>query len=59
MSHVKKWPFRDDSVCARAPGELKAKGAEFFAEADEETAGPASFIVLDPDGNPVLVDQHV
>jgi len=39
--------------------ELKAKGTEFLSEAAEETAGPASFIVLDPDGNPVLVDQHV
>ncbi len=39
--------------------ELKAKGTEFLSEADEATAGPASFIVLDPDGNPVLVDQHV
>jgi len=28
-------------------------------EADESTTGPASFVVVDPDGNPVLVDQHV
>lgn len=39
--------------------ELKTKGADFLAEADEATIGPASFIVLDPDGNPVLIDQHV
>ena len=39
--------------------ELKAKGTEFLSEADEGTKGPASFIVQDPDGNPVLVDQHV
>jgi catechol 2,3-dioxygenase-like lactoylglutathione lyase family enzyme len=39
--------------------ELKAGGTEFVAEADESTTGPASFIVVDPDGNPVLVDQHV
>ncbi|KRE80876.1 VOC family protein [Arthrobacter sp. Soil762] len=39
--------------------ELKAAGAEFVAEADEATTGPGSFIVVDPDGNPVLVDQHV
>ncbi len=38
---------------------LKARGVEFVAEADEGTTGPASFIVLDPDGNPILVDQHV
>ena len=39
--------------------ELKAKGAEFLSEADDGTTGPASFMVVDPDGNPVLVDQHV
>ena len=39
--------------------ELKAKGTQFVSEADEGTTAPASFIVLDPDGNPVLVDQHV
>ena len=39
--------------------QLKAQGVEFVQEADEGTAGPASFLVLDPDGNPILVDQHV
>ena len=38
---------------------LKANGIAFTTEADESTSGPASFIVVDPDGNPVLVDQHV
>jgi catechol 2,3-dioxygenase-like lactoylglutathione lyase family enzyme len=38
---------------------LKAKGVTLAAEADEQTKGPASFIALDPDGNPVLIDQHV
>ena len=38
---------------------LKAQGVEFASEADESTTGPASFIVADPDGNPILVDQHV
>jgi lactoylglutathione lyase len=28
-------------------------------EADETSSGPASFVVVDPDGNPILVDQHV
>jgi lactoylglutathione lyase len=37
---------------------LKDQGTEFLSEADEDTTGP-SFMVLDPDGNPVLVDQHV
>lgn len=39
--------------------ELKARGVEFVSEADETTTGPGSFIVVDPDGNPVLLDQHV
>jgi hypothetical protein len=38
---------------------LKSSGVEFISEADESTTGPASFMVLDPDGNPILVDQHV
>ena len=39
--------------------ELKAKGIQLVAEADETTTGPASFVAIDPDGNPILVDQHV
>jgi catechol 2,3-dioxygenase-like lactoylglutathione lyase family enzyme len=38
---------------------LKARGVSLESEADESTTGPASFIVVDPDGNPILVDQHV
>ena len=38
--------------------QLKAKGVSFAQEADEDTTGPASFVVVDPDGNPILVDQH-
>lgn len=39
--------------------QLKSQGVEFQTEADESATGPASFVVVDPDGNPVLVDQHV
>ena len=39
--------------------QLKAQGVELMSEADESKTGPASFMVLDPDGNPILVDQHV
>jgi lactoylglutathione lyase len=39
--------------------QLKAQGVEFVSEVDESTTGPASFLVVDPDGNPILVDQHV
>lgn len=38
---------------------LKEQGVEFASEADESTSGPASFMVVDPDGNPILLDQHV
>jgi catechol 2,3-dioxygenase-like lactoylglutathione lyase family enzyme len=38
---------------------LKAQGVKLVTEADETTTGPASFIAVDPDGNPILVDQHV
>ena len=38
---------------------LRAQGIEPATAADEATTGPASFVVVDPDGNPVLVDQHV
>jgi lactoylglutathione lyase len=39
--------------------ELKAQGIELTQEADETATGPASFTAVDPDGNPILVDQHV
>ena len=38
---------------------LKEEGVELMSEADESTTGPASFMAIDPDGNPILVDQHV
>jgi predicted enzyme related to lactoylglutathione lyase len=39
--------------------QLKAQGVQLMTEADETTTGPASFVAIDPDGNPILVDQHV
>ena len=38
---------------------LKASGVVLHTEADESSVGPASFVAVDPDGNPILVDQHV
>lgn len=38
--------------------ELKSQGVALMSEADEKTTGPASFVAIDPDGNPILVDQH-
>lgn len=39
--------------------QLKAKGINMLTEADESSEGPASFTIEDPDGNAILVDQHV
>lgn len=39
--------------------QLKSLGVTLVSEAGENTTGPASFMALDPDGNPILVDQHV
>ena len=39
--------------------QLKAQGVELQSEADEGTTGPASLMAIDPDGNPILIDQHV
>ncbi len=38
---------------------LKESGIEIVQEVDENTEGPASFMVIDPDGNAILIDQHV
>ncbi|MBX3387836.1 MAG: DUF1579 family protein [Phycisphaeraceae bacterium] len=57
-----------DRSCATLPAfddvreiqkSLKVKGLELTLAADETTAGPASLMLMDPDGNPILVDQHV
>ena len=37
---------------------LKASGVELTSEADESGRGPASLTLIDPDGNPILIDQH-
>lgn len=37
---------------------LTALGVPLVSEADEDTTGPASLMVIDPDGNPILIDQH-
>jgi catechol 2,3-dioxygenase-like lactoylglutathione lyase family enzyme len=39
--------------------ELKGQGVEFDAEADTGSTGPAHFMITDPDGNQILIDQHV
>ena len=39
--------------------DLKAQGVQLLSEADEATSGPASCMLVDPDGNQILLDQHV
>ena len=39
--------------------EFKAKGLTLESEVDESTSGPGSITLIDPDGNPILIDQHV
>jgi lactoylglutathione lyase len=53
-SHLEE--FTDVRVLQR---QLRSAGMSFLVEADETTTGPAHFMVVDPDGNPILVDQHV
>jgi len=48
-------PFTDVRELQRA---LKERGVAFVTEADETTTGPAHFVIEDPDGNPIMVDQH-
>ncbi|WP_282043120.1 VOC family protein [Winogradskyella flava] len=38
---------------------LKSKDVAFASEIDAPESGPASFVVLDPDGNAILIDQHI
>lgn len=49
-------PFADVRELQRR---LRARGIEPEVAADETATGPGSFIVVDPDGNPILFDQHV
>lgn len=54
---AKKLPQFDD--VREIQRQLKAKHIKFEKEADEKTSGPESFIIIDPDGNAILIDQHV
>ena len=59
MEDLKKKQIGEPRGEASLRGHLKAEGVELLSEADESTKGPASFVTVDPDGNPILVDQHV
>lgn len=52
-------PLDDFTDVRELQRRLKARGVPLASEADEMAGGPASFLIIDPDGNPILVDQHV
>jgi catechol 2,3-dioxygenase-like lactoylglutathione lyase family enzyme len=52
-------PLKEFTDIRELQRQLKAHGVAMISEADESSSGPASFMVVDPDGNPILVDQHV
>lgn len=52
-------PLREFSDVREIQKSLKSHGIEFAAEADENSSGPASCMITDPDGNAILLDQHV
>ena len=58
------WDWRAEAVAEftdvrELQRRLKEAGIEPVMEADESTSGPASLVVVDPDGNQILFDQHV
>ena len=55
----KKEPLKEFQDVRDIQHTLKARGLKLETEADETTDGPASFTLVDPDGNPILVDQGV
>jgi len=52
-------PLKEFTDVRELQRQLKASGVSMISEADEGATGPASFMVADPDGNTILVDQHV
>ncbi len=51
--------LKDFEDIRKIQSKLKASDIIFINEADDSTQGPASFMISDPDGNVILVDQHV
>ena len=52
-------PLQDFADIREIQKNLKSRGLALMSEPDESTTGPASLMLLDPDGNPILIDQHV
>lgn len=51
-------PLDDFTDVRELQSVLRSRGIEPVSEADEDSEGPGSFVVVDPDGNPILIDQH-
>lgn len=52
-------PLREFTDIRELQRQLKESGISMISEADENSTGPASLVIVDPDGNTILVDQHV
>ncbi len=52
-------PLKEFTDIRELQRQLKARGVNMIAEADESSTGPASLMIVDPDGNTILLDQHV
>jgi uncharacterized glyoxalase superfamily protein PhnB len=52
-------PLKEFTDVRELQRRLKERGIEPISEADESSTGAANFMIVDPDGNTILVDQHV
>jgi lactoylglutathione lyase len=52
-------PLKEFTDVRALQRQLKDRGVTMVSEADESSTGPGSFVIVDPDGNTILVDQHV
>jgi lactoylglutathione lyase len=52
-------PLREFTDVRELQRQCKDRGMHIISEADESSTGPASFMIVDPDGNTILIDQHV
>jgi predicted lactoylglutathione lyase len=52
-------PLKEFTDVRELQRQLKDLGVNMITEADENSNGPASFMIADPDGNTILIDQHV
>ncbi len=52
-------PLKEFTDVRELQRQLKDRGVNITSGADESSKGPASFMIIDPDGNTILVDQHI